>query len=146
MKLYELAPSPGSKKRPKRVGCGLGSGHGKTCCRGAKGQRARSGGGVSPSFEGGQMPLIRRLPKRGFTNVFKKRYATINIRDLNRFESGSTVDADILLKSGLIKRLENGIKVLGQGEITRPLILRVSKITRGARRKIEEAGGNIEVV
>lgn len=146
MKLYELAPSPESKKRPKRVGCGPGSGHGKTCCRGTKGQRARSGGGVSPSFEGGQMPLIRRLPKRGFTNVFKKRYATINIRDLNRFESGSTVDADILLKSGLIKRLENGIKVLGQGEITRPLILRVSKITRGARRKIEEAGGNIEVV
>jgi large subunit ribosomal protein L15 len=92
------------------------------------------------------MPLIRRLPKRGFTNIFRKRYATISVRDLNRFEGGSTVDADILLKSGLIKRLESGVKVLGQGEITKPLMLKVNKVTKGARRKVEEAGGNIEVV
>lgn len=128
------------------MGRGCGSGHGKTCCRGTKGQKARSGGNISPGFEGGQMPLIRRLPKRGFTNIFRKSYAVINVRDLNRFESGTIVDADALLRSGLIKNLGHGIKVLGQGEIAKPLVVRVHKITKGARSKIEEVGGKIEVV
>lgn len=146
MKLYELSPAAGSKKRPKRVGRGPGSGHGKTSCRGTKGQKSRSGKSIPVGFEGGQMPLIRRLPKRGFTNIFKKRYATISVRDLDRFESGSVVDPDSLVKLGLIKKLFHGIKILGQGNITKPLTLKVHKITKGARRKIEEAGGTVEEI
>lgn len=146
MKLHELSSPPGSKKRQKRVGRGCGSGHGKTCCRGTKGQKARSGGNIPPGFEGGQMPLTRRLPKRGFTNIFRKSYAVINVRALNRFESGTIVDVDILLRSGLVKKLGHGIKVLGQGEVAKPLTVRVHKISKGARSKIEKAGGKIEVI
>lgn len=146
MKLYELSPVAGSKKRPKRVGRGPGSGHGKTSCRGTKGQKARSGKSIPVGFEGGQMPLIRRLPKRGFINIFKKRYATISVRDLDRFESRSVVDPDSLVKLGLIKKPFHGIKILGQGNVTKPLTLKVHKITKGARRKIEEAGGTVEEI
>jgi len=141
MKLHELSSPPGSKRRPKRVGCGCG-----TCCRGTKGQKARSGGNIPPGFEGGQMPLIRRLPKRGFTNIFRKSYDVINVRDLNRFESETIVDVDTLLKSGLVKNLSHGIKILGQGEIAKPLTVRVHKISKGARSKIEKVGGKVEVI
>lgn len=146
MKLHELSSPPGSKRRPKRVGRGCGSGHGKTCCRGTKGQKARSGGNIPPGFEGGQMPLIRRLPKRGFTNIFRKSYTFINVRDLNRFESETIVDVDTLLKSGLVKNLGHGVKVLGQGEIAKPLTVRVHKISKVARSKIEKVGGKVEVI
>lgn len=146
MKLHELSSPPGSKRRPKRVGRGCGSGHGKTCCRGTKGQKARSGGSIPPGFEGGQMPLIRRLPKRGFTNIFRKSYTFINVRDLNRFESETIVDVDTLLRSGLVKNLGHGIKVLGQGKIAKPLTVRVHKISKVARAKIEKVGGKVEVI
>ncbi|MFC1815328.1 50S ribosomal protein L15 [Thermodesulfobacteriota bacterium] len=118
MKLNELSPAKGSRKLRKRLGRGVGSGAGKTAGRGTKGQNSRSGGGVRPGFEGGQMPLHRRLPKRGFTNIFKKQFAEINIRDLSRFESGSLVDEPALIRCGLVKGKRDGIKLLGQGEIT----------------------------
>lgn len=145
MRLSELKPSTRFRKRRKRVGRGQGSGCGQTAGRGTKGQRSRSGGGVPPGFEGGQMPLKRRLPKRGFTNIFKKRYALVNIRDLNRFEEGAVVDDQALIDCGLVKGVYDGIKVLGDGEINHPLILKVCKFSKTAREKIEAAGGKIEV-
>nr|HID59232.1 50S ribosomal protein L15 [Desulfobacterales bacterium] len=146
MKLHELRPPKGARRSPKRVGRGHGSGWGKTAGRGTKGQNARSGGGVRPGFEGGQMPLQRRLPKRGFTNVFKKEYTIINIRDLVRFERETEVDEDALIKVGLLRRRHKEIKLLGQGEINYPLVIKVNRCSRSAREKIEAAGGRIEII
>ncbi len=146
MKLNELSPPKGSRKSPKRLGRGVGTGKGKTAGRGTKGQNSRSGGGVRPGFEGGQMPIHRRLPKRGFTNIFRKDFAVINIRDLARFESGSTVDEVALFREGLVKGKRDGIKLLGQGEIKYPLKIRINKISKAAREKITAAGGEIEVL
>ena len=145
MKLNELSPPDGSRGTRKRVGRGVGSGKGKTAGRGTKGHNSRSGGGVRPGFEGGQMPLHRRLPKRGFTNIFKKKIAVINIRDLERFESGSIVDEAALIRVGLVKGRKDGIKLLGQGEIKIPLTIKVNGVSKNAREKIIAAGGNIEV-
>jgi large subunit ribosomal protein L15 len=145
MKLNELLPPDGSRGTRKRLGRGVGSGQGKTAGRGSKGHNCRSGGGVRPGFEGGQMPLHRRLPKGGFTNIFKKKIAVINIRDLARFESGSIVDEAALLRAGLVKGRRDGIKLLGQGEITIPLTIKVNEVSKNAREKIIAAGGNIEV-
>jgi large subunit ribosomal protein L15 len=146
MKLHELAPADGSKKNKKRVGRGNGSGSGKTAGKGNKGQNSRSGGGVRPGFEGGQMPIHRRLPKRGFTNIFKKNVAIINIRDLERFESGSVVDETLLIQKGLIKGRRDSVKLLGKGDISHPLVVKVNSVSNGAREKIETAGGTVEVV
>ena len=146
MRLNELSPPKGSRKAPKRVGRGVGSGKGKTAGRGTKGQNSRSGGGVRPGFEGGQMPIHRRLPKRGFTNIFKKNYSVINVRDLTRFESGSVVDEAALIREGLVKGKRDGIKLLAQGEISYPLTIKVNKISEGAKEKILSAGGQIEVL
>jgi large subunit ribosomal protein L15 len=145
MKLNELSPSDGSRGTRKRVGRGVGSGKGKTAGRGTKGHNSRSGGGVRPGFEGGQMPIHRRLPKGGFTNIFKKKIAVINIRDLARFESGSIVDEAALIRVGLVKGRRDGIKLLGQGEIKIPLTIKVNGVSKNAREKIVAAGGNIEV-
>jgi len=128
------------------VGRGPGSGHGKTSCRGHKGQNSRSGGGVRPGFEGGQMPLSRRVPKRGFTNIFKKKYAIIKISDLDRFEENSIVDVATLIKVGLVKKIYDGVKLLGNGEINKPLTIKVHKITNSALKKIEAAKGKVEVI
>ena len=146
MKLHELSPPAGSKKARKRVGRGSGSGKGNTAGRGTKGQNSRSGGGVRLGFEGGQMPIQRRLPKRGFTNIFRKNSAVINVRDLAKFESGSVVDEEALVRSGLIKGKRYGIKLLGNGEINYPLTVKVNKISKGAKSKIVSAGGQVEVI
>ena len=145
MKLNELLPPNGSRSARKRVGRGVGSGNGKTAGRGTKGHNSRSGGGVRPGYEGGQMPLHRRLPKRGFTNIFKKKIAVINVRDLARFESGSTVDEAALVRVGLVKGRRDAIKILGKGEITIPLTVKVNGASKNAREKILAAGGNVEV-
>jgi large subunit ribosomal protein L15 len=145
MKLNELLPPDGSRGTRKRLGRGVGSGNGKTAGRGTKGHKSRSGGGVRPGFEGGQMPLHRRLPKGGFTNIFKKKIAVINIRDLAKFEGGSVVDEAALLRAGLVRGRRDGIKLLGQGEIKIPLTIKVNEVSKNAREKIIAAGGNIEV-
>ena len=145
MKLHELRPAAGSTKDRKRIGRGVGSGWGKTAGRGSKGQNARSGGGVRPGYEGGQMPLHRRLPKRGFTNIFKKFMAVVNVNDLSRFESGAVVDEATLVRSGLVKGRMDGIKLLGQGEIDIALTVKIKAISRSAKAKIEAAGGTVEV-
>jgi large subunit ribosomal protein L15 len=146
MKLNELSPASGSRKLKKRLGRGVGSGTGKTAGRGTKGHNSRSGGGVRPGFEGGQMPIHRRLPKRGFANIFRKKIIEINIRDLLRFESGSTVDEAALIRMGLVKGKRDGIKLLGLGEIDYPLEIKINRVSENARKKIESAGGSIEVV
>ena len=146
MKIHELSPPEGSRKKRKRVGRGIGSGHGKTACRGHKGQRSRSGGGPRPGFEGGQMPLQRRLPKRGFTNIFKKRYNVINIRDLDRFEANASLDVGALKTAGLIKKIKDGVKLLGHGDITKPIVIQVHKVSSMARQKVEAAGGRVEII
>lgn len=146
MKLNELAPAEGSRHSRKRKGRGVATGQGKTAGRGSKGHRSRSGGGVRPGYEGGQMPIHRRLPKRGFTNIFRKEFAIVNVADLARFESGSTVDAAALAKAGLVKGRYDGIKLLGRGEIAYPLTVKVDRISESAREKIVTAGGSIEVV
>lgn len=146
MRLNELKPLPGSRKSRKQVGRGPGSGHGKTACRGHKGQNARAGGGVRPGFEGGQMPLQRRIPKRGFTNIFKRRYAIVNIRDLSRFDANSLVDPAALKEKGVIKKVYDGVKVLGKGALQIPLTVRVHKISSSAAEKIEKAAGRVEVI
>lgn len=145
MRLHDLAPAPGSRKNRKRKGRGVGSGLGKTAGRGTKGHKARSGGGVRPGFEGGQMPLHRRLPKRGFKNVFQTPVEIINVRDLNRFASGSVIDQEALLSAGLVTRRARQVKVLGQGDIQIPLTLKVTAASKSAREKIEAAGGSVEV-
>jgi len=146
MKLNELAPAGGSRKAAKRLGRGVGSGSGKTAGRGSKGFNSRSGGGVRPGFEGGQMPLQRRLPKRGFANVFKKNVAVVNIRDLAKFEPGSVVDAAALAGAGLVKGRRDAVKLLGHGEIKYALNLKVNSVSRSAQEKIEAAGGKVEVI
>ena len=146
MKLHELSPAKGSRKAPKRLGRGVASGTGKTAGRGTKGFNSRSGGGIRPGYEGGQMPLHRRLPKRGFTNIFKKNIAVINIRDLAKFDKGSVVDTDALVRAGLVKGKSDGVKLLGQGDINYSLDVRVNQISKSARDKIEAAGGKVEVL
>jgi len=146
MKLNELRPAEGSTKTRKRVGRGDGSGHGGTSCRGHKGQNSRSGGGVRPGFEGGQMPLTRRLPKRGFYNRFRKDIVIVNVGQLNKFPKDSIVDVDALVTSGIVKGSGDGIKLLGNGSIDHPLTLKVNGISRSAREKIEASGGRVEVV
>jgi large subunit ribosomal protein L15 len=146
MKLFELKPGEGSTKDTKRRGRGHGSGNGKTAGRGHKGQKARSGGGVRIGFEGGQMPIYRRLPKRGFTNVFAKQYAQINVSDLNKFENGAVVDAQALKEAGIIKKTLDGVKVLGNGDISVKVTVKAAKFTETAKEKIEAAGGKAEVM
>jgi large subunit ribosomal protein L15 len=146
MDLSNLSPPKGSVKNRKRVGRGPGSGHGKTSCRGHKGQKARSGGKVRPGFEGGQMPLSRRLPKRGFTNIFKKQYALVQVRDLMYFENGSVIDPAVLVESGLVAALLDGVKLLGNGDIDKPLTVKVHKCSQAAQAKIIAAGGTVEVI
>lgn len=146
MKLFELKPGEGSTKDTKRKGRGHGSGNGKTAGRGHKGQKARSGGGVRIGFEGGQMPIYRRLPKRGFTNVFAKQYAEIKVSDLNKFENGAVVDAAALKEAGIIKKSLDGIKVLGNGDVTVKVTVKAAKFTETAKAKIEAAGGKVEVM
>lgn len=145
MKLHELQPAIGSTTAPKRLGRGVGSQLGKTSGKGHKGAKARSGGGKRPGFEGGQMPLTRRLPKRGFTNIFGKEYATVNVSALNVFEDGAVVTAEALKEAGLIKKTLDGVKVLGGGELQKQLTVAVDKVTEGAKEKIEKAGGKVEV-
>ncbi|SHI18854.1 50S ribosomal protein L15 [Sporanaerobacter acetigenes] len=147
MKLQDLRPNEGGgSKSPKRLGRGTGSGQGKTAGRGQTGQNSRSGGGVRPGFEGGQMPLYRRMPKRGFTNIFAKEFSTINIRDLNRFDDNTVVTPELLLSEGLIKKVNDGVKILGDGEIEKKLTVRAHKFTKAAAEKIEAAGGKVEVI
>ena len=146
MKLSELKPAAGSTAVGKRKGRGPGTGNGKTAGRGHKGQWARSGGGVRPGFEGGQMPLTRRLPKRGFNNVFAKKYAEINVSCLNAFEDGATVDYEALVKKGLVKRSLDGVRVLGKGDLKVKVNVKASGITASAKEKIEAAGGKAEVL
>ncbi len=146
MKLNELSPARGSRKTPRRLGRGVGSGRGKTAGRGTKGYNSRSGGGVRPGYEGGQMPLHRRLPKRGFANIFGKNIAVINIRDLARFDKGTVVDEVALVEAGLVKGKRDGIKLLGQGEIKHSLDVKVNLISKSAREKIEAVGGKVEVI
>jgi large subunit ribosomal protein L15 len=146
MKLHELKPPAGARKRRKIVGRGPGSGHGKTAGKGEKGQKARSGGGSHPWFEGGQLPLHRRVPKRGFTNIFRKRYAIVNVADLNRFEPGTAVTPGALQAAGLIRQAGEGVKVLGDGEVTRSLTVSAQKFSRAAAEKIRAAGGTVEVL
>ena len=146
MKLNELSPAKGSRKAPNRLGRGVGSGTGKTAGRGTKGFNSRSGGGVRPGYEGGQMPLHRRLPKRGFANIFRKNIAVINIRDLKRFDKGSVVDEAALVQAGLVSGKRDGIKLLAHGEIDYALDIKISKISQSAREKVEAAGGKVEVI
>lgn len=146
MRLYELAPAAGSKKEAYRTGRGIGSGNGKTAGRGHKGQKARSGGGVRPGFEGGQMPLARRIPKRGFVNIFGKTFVNVNVESLNKFDDGATIDIDTLLKYGLIKKTLDGVKVLGDGELTKKLTVKANAFSAAAKQKIEAAGGKAEVI
>jgi len=146
MRLNDLAPEKGHRKNRKRVGRGVASGNGKTAGRGNKGQNCRSGGGVRPGYEGGQMPIHRRLPKRGFKNHFKKVFAIVNVKDLNRFEADAVVDEVAFIKSGLVKGDRDGIKILGNGDLQVPVTVRVNKISASAREKIEAAGGKIEVI
>ena len=146
MKLHELKPAAGSTTAPKRLGRGTGSGLGKTSGKGHKGAKARSGGGKRAGFEGGQLPLVRRIPKRGFTNIFSIEYETINVERLDVFEDGTVVTPELLLQKGLIKKVRDGVKVLGSGEVTRKLTVKASKFTGSAKEKIEAAGGKAEVL
>ncbi|MBJ6361050.1 50S ribosomal protein L15 [Paenibacillus sp. GCM10012307] len=146
MKLHELKPAPGSKQEPKRKGRGIGSGNGKTAGKGHKGQNARSGGGVRPGFEGGQNPLYRRLPKRGFNNPFRKEYAIVNLEELNSFAAGSEVTPEVLKEKGIVKNSLSGIKILGDGEIKVQLTVKANKFSQSAVEKIQAAGGKTEVI
>lgn len=146
MKLHELKPAEGSRKVRNRVGRGIGSGNGKTAGKGHKGQNARSGGGVRPGFEGGQNPLFRRLPKRGFTNINRKEYAIVNLDALNRFEDGAEVTAALLLETGVVSNEKAGIKVLGHGTLSKKLTVKAHKFSASAKEAIENAGGTIEVI
>lgn len=146
MKLHELRPAEGAKKSPKRVGRGTGSGLGRNSGKGEKGQWSRSGGGVRPGFEGGQMPLYRRLPKRGFTNIFAKQYVSINVDRLNVFENGTEVTPELLLETRVISKIKDGVKILGNGELTKSLTIKATKFSKTAAEKIEAAGGKVEVI
>jgi len=146
MKLHELKPNPGSVKKRKRLGRGTATGQGKTAGRGMNGQKSRSGGGVRPGFEGGQMPLYRRLPKRGFTNIFGTIYAEINVEDLNKFEDGAEVTPEMLKAEGLLKKQLDGVKILGNGDLAKKLTVKAHKFSKSAVEKIEAAGGKVEVI
>ena len=146
MKLHDLKPAVGATTAPKRLGRGVGSGLGKTSGKGHKGAKARSGGGKRPGFEGGQMPLTMRLPKRGFTNIYRKEYAAVNIDRLNLFEDGMTVTPVTLIEYGIIKNVQDGVKILGNGEITKKLTVQANKFSESAKQKIEAAGGKAEVI
>ena len=146
MRLDELKPAEGSKFRKKIVGRGIGSGTGKTSGKGHKGQNARSGGGVRPGFEGGQMPLYRRLPKRGFKNIFAKQYGSVNVEVLDKFNDGDEVTAQTMLEKGIISKSLDGVKILGRGEVTKKLNVKVAKYSASAKEKIEKAGGKAEVM
>ena len=146
MKLHELQPAAGSTTAAKRLGRGSGSGLGKTSGKGHKGAKARSGGGKRPGFEGGQMPLYRRFPKRGFTNIFGTNYETVNVERLEAFENGAVVDAEALIAAGIIKKVNDGVKILGDGELTKKLTVKAAKFTASAKEKIEAAGGTAEVI
>ncbi|HHU61263.1 MAG: 50S ribosomal protein L15 [Bacillota bacterium] len=146
MRIHELKPAEGSTHRRKRVGRGIASGWGKTSGRGHKGQGQRSGGGKGPYFEGGQTPLVRRLPKRGFTNVFQKVYAEVKLNDLNRFAPGTVVTPELLIESGLVNKVRDGIKILGNGDINQELTVQAHSFTKSAAAKIEKAGGKVEVI
>ncbi|MGI6327506.1 MAG: 50S ribosomal protein L15 [Dethiobacteria bacterium] len=147
MRLHNLKPSPGSRTSPTRIGRGIGSGKGKTSGRGQKGQKARSGGGVRRGFEGGQMPLFQRLPKRGFNNSrFRKEWIEVNVQALNRFEAGTVVTPQLMIETGMIKSLKSGVKVLGKGELEKNLTVKAHSFSAQAREKIETAGGQVEVI
>ena len=146
MKLHELKAPAGSSKAPKRKGRGTATGQGKTAGRGMNGQNSRSGGGVRLGFEGGQMPLYRRIPKRGFTNIWGTEYAIVNVKDLNRFEDGTEVTPELLKEAGLVKKMFDGVKILGDGAVEKKLTVKASKFTKTAQEKIEAAGGKVEVI
>ena len=146
MKLHQIAPAPNSTFKSKRLGRGIGSGLGKTSGKGTKGQNSRSGGGVRPGFEGGQTPLFKRLPKRGFTNVNHKEYAIVNVEDLNVFENATVVTIEKLQEKGLVKKVYNGVKVLGNGKLEKQLTVKANKFSKTAEAAITSAGGNIEVI
>ncbi|MBP1919110.1 50S ribosomal protein L15 [Youngiibacter multivorans] len=146
MKLHELKPAAGSRKAPKRVGRGTGSGLGKQAGKGMKGQKSRSGGGVRPGFEGGQMPLYRRIPKRGFTNIFAKEYVEVNVDRLNIFENGAEITEEVLLKRGVVSKIVDGVKILGNGTLEKSLTVKATKFSKSAMEKIEAAGGKVEVI
>ncbi|WP_430884838.1 50S ribosomal protein L15 [Fusibacter sp. JL216-2] len=146
MKLHELRPAAGSTKNRKRIGRGGGSGQGTTAGRGMNGQNSRSGGGVRPGFEGGQMPLFRRLPKRGFNNFTRKNWTIVNVETLNRFEDGTEITPELLLETGVLSKVEYGVKILGDGELTKKLTVKANKFTQSAITKIEAAGGKAEVI
>lgn len=147
MKLHELRPAKGAVRKARRKGRGPGSGLGKTAGRGHDGQQSRSGGGVRIGFEGGQMPLIRRLPKRGFTNIFKKQFSVVNVEDLNKFENGTEITAEVLKAAGVIRKIEkDGLKILGDGNLEKGLTVKANKFTQSAVEKIEAAGGKAEVI
>jgi len=146
VRVEQLRPPEGKRRKGKRVGRGIGSGHGKTSCRGHKGQKARSGGPKGPGFEGGQMPLQRRLPKRGFRKRFKKEYAIINLKDISRFEGLEVLTPEVLFERGFIRDLKDGLKVLGEGKIERPITIKANAFSASARAKISAAGGKAEIV
>ena len=146
MKLHELKPAEGSTKSKKRLGRGTATGQGKTAGKGQKGQKSRSGGGVRVGFEGGQMPLYRRLPKIGFTNIFRKEYAIVNLSDLERFDNGTIVNPEVLKEAGLVKAMLAGVKILGNGELTKNLTVQAHKFSKTAAEKIAAAGGKVEVI
>jgi len=146
MKLCELSPAVGSSKAPKRKGRGHATGNGKTAGKGHKGQNARSGGGVRPGFEGGQMPIYRRLPKRGFTNIFAKKYVEVNVEQLNRFEAGTEITAVLLKEEGIISKINDGIVILGRGEIEKGLTIKAKRFSKTAEEKITKAGGKVQVI
>lgn len=146
MRLHELRPAPGTTKEPKRKGRGTATGQGKTGGRGQKGQGSRSGGGVRPGFEGGQMPLFRRLPKRGFTNIFAVEYEEVNVEQLNSFENGTEITPELLKEVGIVKKMRDGVKILGNGELTKSLTVKANKFSKSAIEKIESAGGRVEVI
>ena len=141
MKLHELSPAEGSKKKAFRVGRGHGSGNGKTSGKGQKGQKSRSGGHVRPGFEGGQMPIYRRLPKRGFTNIFAKKYTSINVEELNKFDNGAEVTAETLKESGVISKINDGVVILGRGDLNKKLTVKAKRFSKSAAEKISAAGG-----
>jgi large subunit ribosomal protein L15 len=146
LSINTLKPAPGANKKNKRVGRGMGSGHGKTATRGYNGQLSRAGSSVRPGFEGGQMPLYRRLPKRGFNNIFRKEYIAVNVETLDSFESGAQIDPVVLRDHGIIKNLRGVIKILGNGDLTKSVIVRAHKFSKSAVEKIQKAGGSIEVI
>ena len=146
MRLENLRGPEDANRKVKRVGRGIGSGHGKTSCRGQKGQKARSGGGIRLGFEGGQMPLQRRLPKRGFNNIFRQEYAIVNVGDLDIFEENTEITAELLCEAGLVKKIANGVKLLGDGELEKAFTIKLNKVSKAAEEKVLAKGGKIEVI